>query len=156
MTSKYPNYQQKIKILEHKLCLYAQQAYFFENVVKGKPSKCICLHEECELLGNLEKTLSVQNIDTGEIVNKIILHLFNLHRPNSFLQANQIKILAIKKIQFLNFLKITVSITDSSNNILNFLDEIIRLKKFIIVKNFTWKFFSDLTNHCKKILCFHL
>ncbi|MFZ0218656.1 MAG: pilus assembly protein PilP [Candidatus Aquirickettsiella sp.] len=55
---------------------------------------------------------------------------------------NKINILSIKEKNFLSYLQVESDLFSTNNNIIKFLSQIIKLKNFLVIKNFRWIFFK--------------
>ena len=154
MLAKYSNYQKKIEILKKEFFLDFQQDNFFQKAINDK---FFCIYSNSKLIKNLEKKLSMKEVNSNtEIISKLILSSLNCLLTKDFMQPSQINILSIKKINLLHFHEIEFAIYSTTNNILNFINEIIKLKKTIIIHSFKLQPLNKLVNHNKQNAIFSL
>jgi len=83
------------------------------------------------------------------------LYLLNSLLTKSSIAYNQIRILTIKKLNFPHIYKIEFSVSCENNNILNFLNAIDEINRFIIIQSFKYQL-SHLNKNFKQEIIFYL
>lgn len=107
----------------------------------------------CSYRSKIEILKNKLDIHIHERVDKIISILSGqLIKP--FFEIRKINIIAIKNKNFFNYLKIESNLSNTNNNIINFLYAVNRLEKFICIENFRWDILSDLSNSQKQNIVF--
>lgn len=137
MFLKYTNFFQKLKILKKNLCLDLFQGNSLKKATDNQTQECN-YRNECKLIRNFGTNISVKSFDSSATVNKYMLNLLNSILIKYFIESYQIEPLDIKKINFPNSYKINFYLSGFFVN-LNFLSEIDKLKKNIIIQSFKMK-----------------
>lgn len=153
--SKHSDDLRKIKILKQKFFLNIFHEDFLKNSMDKKRFE-YTYSLPYEKIKNLEKNLNVKELDYRSRIGREISHLLRYISTNYFIQPKNIKILAIRKIFFPNTYKIDFSIYCFLSNCFNFLNQVVKLKNFIIIQNFNLKYLKNVTQHCKQNIIFSL
>ncbi len=94
-----------------------------------------------------EKVKNIKNkfdIHDNSVVDKIILNVLIGQLVDPGFRINKIHVLPVKN-EFLKSLQVESDLSTANNNIIiNFLDQISKLNKFIVINKFRWKFSNDL------------
>ena len=139
--SRYSNSFQKVKSLKQKFCLNLFQKNFLKRTsITNNQTQGCNYNDECKLIRNFETNLNMKGANISDSNNKSILHLLHSILTKYFIQSYQIKILDIRKINFPNSYKINFSISNDSENNINFINEIVKLQKHIIIQSFKSQF----------------
>jgi hypothetical protein len=134
MFLKYSNFFQKLKILNKNFCLDLFQGNSLKKATDNQTQECN-YRNECKLIRNFGTNISVKSFDSSTPVNKYMLNLLNSILIKYFIESYQIELLDIKKINFANGYKINFYLSGFFDN-LNFINEIDKLKKNIIIQSF--------------------
>ncbi|MEN9450304.1 MAG: Pilus assembly protein PilP [Pseudomonadota bacterium] len=127
--------------LEEKKRIYLS-FQFFKNEINSQLKICEKYLIYQEKLKNIKSKFDIHDND---VVDKIILKVLIGQLVDPAFKINKIHVLPIEK-KFLNSLQVEIDLSSDNTNIINFLDKISSLNKFIVINKFRWK----LSNGLKK------
>lgn len=113
---------------------------FFKNEINSqlKISEKYLIYQE-----KIKNIKSKFDIHDNEDIDKTILKVLIGQLVDPALKINKIRVLPVEK-EFLNSLQVESDLSSDNTNIINFLDKISRLNKFIVINKFRWKFSNGL------------
>ena len=153
--SNHSRFLKQNKILQRRFDSSLFHEDFLQNSMDNEKSEC-AYSQSYQFIGNLNKNLNLKNLDYRESIKKIVFNSLSPLLTNYFIQANQIKILAIRKIILPNTYKIDFSIYCFMNNYFNFLNRVVKLKNSIIINSFNLQLMGILTKQYKQNIIFSL
>jgi Tfp pilus assembly protein PilO len=154
ISTDYSNYQKRIKKRKNKFDIYSQQLDFWQ-VPRPSSNLGICNnHENYESNGNTAKNLSAKNMHFNGAIDKVILNVLSGQLSSPFFKINKIDILSTRKKNFLNCLQVESDFSGINNNIFNFLYQVFKLNRFILIEKFRWNFFNRLPETKKQNIIF--
>lgn len=113
---------------------------FFKNEINSqlKISEKYLIYQE-----KIKNIKSKFDIHDNEDIDKTILKVLIGQLVDPAFKINKIRVLPVEK-EFLNSLQVESDLSSDNTNIINFLDKISRLNKFIVINKFRWKFSNGL------------
>lgn len=151
ISAQYPVYQEKIKNIKNEFGIFAQQLNFWQVSRPRSNSSANNNHEVYEISSSIDKNSSARDLYSNDFTDILNALSGQLSAPG--FKVNKIRIIAIKKA-FLNSLQVESDFSDTDNNIINFLDKISRLNRFILINKFRWKLSNGLSKKQNIIFLF--
>jgi len=136
-------------ILENK-----EKTYLNFKYLENKLNSQLEISSDYSIYQEKIKNIKIKfDIHSHDAVDNIILCVLTGQLATPFLEINKIDAFEIKK-NFLNSLQVESDFSNTHDNIFNFLYQISRLNKFIVIEKFSWNFFNDLSKNQKQNIIF--